>query len=278
MAESPNRKEFRHKCELVVLQCVPDPLKGERANVAVVLRDSNQQPPIVLVRFSERLHRLNCLEPGFDAVAFEEMLHQVDSVITNSLDFEQKLGLLENWPEELTVAPKMAVLTDSMEDEIELLAKQYLRARDWKQPLDEEETRKYLVGRMRNQFELKGAWRLMDKRLPVEEFTRKGDKLKLDCGYADRENLTYRIFHAVPLLKDCNIAKALAYSWPMIKDGMSLQHELDCEIKVIVANHLDRDDDTVAFGWETLERAGLQIEPLSRIPEFAEQARIALRA
>jgi len=271
-------KEFRHKCELFLLQCTPDPLKGERVNVGVVLRDSNEDSRTVLVRFSERLSRIHCLEPGFDVESFEEMLQQSDSVLTNVVDFEDRIEHSEEWPEELVLAPKMAVLTESMPDEIERLANQYLRARDWKQPIDEEETRNSILGQMRNQFELQGVWRLMDKRLSVAEFTRKGDKLKLDCGYVDQGKAVYRIFHAVPLMKDCNVAKGLAYSWPMIRQGIAGKQQLDCEMRVIVSNDLNRHDDVVAFGWETIERAGLMIEPLSRVTEFAEQARIALRA
>jgi len=244
----------------------------------VVLRDANEGNPTVLVRFSERLKRIHCLEPGFDVEVFEEMLHHADSVLTNVLDFENRIDDLEGWPEELLLAPKMAVLTDSMPSEIERIVNQYLRARDWTEPVDEEETRKFILGQMRNQFEIAGVWKLMDKRLPVSEFTRRGDKLKLDCGYIDQHNSLYRIFHAVPLLKDCNIAKGLAYSWPTIRDGIAVKHQLGCDMRVIVSNNLDRSDETVLFGLETLQRAGLKIEPLSRVPEFAEEARVVLHA
>ncbi|MGZ4787749.1 MAG: DUF3037 domain-containing protein [Terriglobales bacterium] len=270
--------EFRHKCDFFVLQCTPDPLKGEKVNVGVVLRDSNAQNPTVLVRLSERLKRIQCLEPGFDVEAFEEILHQADSVLRNALDFEQRPEQFEEWPEELVLAPKMAVLTNSMTDEIELLANQYLKPRSWEKGATEEETRSAILAEMRNCFENAEVWNLMDKRLPVAEFTRRGDTLKLDCGYVDRANSIYRVFHAVPLVKDCNVAKALAYSWPMIRDGMAAKQKLSCDMRVIVSNNLDRNDEAVMFGLETMERAGLITAQLSQVPEFAEQARIALCA
>ena len=274
----PAKKQFRHKCEFFVLQCTPDPLKGEHVNVGIVLRDANQENPSVMVRISERMKRIACLEPGFDVEAFEEVLHRAESVLTNSLDFERRLDQFEEWPEELVLAPKMAVLTDSIPDEIELLANQYLKPREWKQSVNEAESRSAIFTQMRNAFEGAGVWKLMDKRLPVAEFTRQGDSLKLDCGYVDRASSIYRIFHAVPLVNDSVLAKALAYSWPVVRDGIAQKRHLDCDMRVIVSNHLDRNDDAVAFGWETMERAGLQIHPVSQIPEFAEQARVALRA
>jgi hypothetical protein len=271
-------REFKHKCEFFVLQCTPDPLKGEKVNVGIVLRDRNAQNPTVLVRLSERLRRIQCLEPGFDIEAVEEMLHQADSILSNALDFEDRLEQFEDWPEELVLAPKMAVLTDSMSDEIELLANQYLKPRSWAKQETEEESRSVIRARMRKCFEDAGVWNLMDKRLSVAEFTRRGDTLKLDCGYIDRANSIYRVFHAVPLINDCNLAKALAYSWPMVRDGIAAKQRLACDMRVIVANNLDRNDEAVIFGLETMERAGLMMVPLSQVPEFAEQARIALHA
>ena len=271
-------KEFKHKCEFFVLQCTPDPLKSEKVNVGIVLRDSNGQNPTVLVRLSERLKGIQCLEPGFDVEAFEEILHEAEAVLSNALDFEQTMEQFEEWPEELVLGPKMAVLTDSMADEIELLANQYLKPRNWAKQESEEESRSMALAQMRQSFEQAGVWHLMDKRLPVAEFTRRGDTLKLDCGYVDRGNSVYRVFHAVPLVNDCNLAKALAYSWPMIRDGIATKQHLACDMRVIVSNHLDRNDEAVMFGLETMERAGLILAPFSQVPEFAEQARIALHA
>lgn len=272
------KKQFKHRCELFVLQCTPDPLKGEKVNVGLVLRDTNENEPAVLLRLSDRLKRLNCLEPSFDVTAFEEMLHQAESLLLNTLDFERRIDQFDDWPEELIIAPKMAVLTNSLPDELARLEKQYLEPRDWDRPKSEEETRSAIVKQMRSCFEQAGVWRLMDKRLSVAEFTRRGDTLKLDCGYIDRANSSYRIFHAVPLVKDGNLAKALAYSWPMIRDGIAGQKQLACNMRVIVSDNLDRNDEAVAFGWETMERAGLEIEPLSSVPQFAEEARLALGA
>jgi len=272
-------KEFKHRCELFVLQCTPDPMKGEKVNVGVVLRDTNGNEPKVLVRLSDRLKRINCLEPGFDIAAFEEMLYQAESLVLNTLDFERRIDQFEDWPEELVVAPKMALLTNSMADEIARLEDQYLEPRPWqKSGNSEEENRSAILKQMRNVFETAGVWRLMDKRLPVAEFTRRGDTLKLDCGYINRANSAYRIFHAVPLVKDSNLAKALAYSWPMIRDGIAERQHLACDMSVIVSDNLDRADDAVRFGWETLEQAGLNLHPVSRVPQFAEEARLALRA
>ena len=271
-------KEFRHKCDFFVLQCTPDPLKGEKVNVGIVLRDRNTQRPTVMVRLSERLKRIQCLEPGFDVEAFEEMLQQANSVLSNTLDFEQRLEQFEDWPEELVLAPKMAVLTNSMTDEIELLVDQYLKPRSWEKGAGEEESRSVILAEMRKCFVDAGVWNLMDKRLAVADFTRRGDTLKLDCGYVDRGASRYRVFHAVPLVKDSNVAKALAYSWPMIRDGIAAKQNLGCDMRVIVSNSLDPNDEVVMFGLETMERAGLLIAPLSKVPEFAEQARVALGA
>ena len=62
-------KQFKHKCDFYVLQCTPDPLKGEKVNVGIVLRDVNSVPPIIRIRMLDKLRRVKALEPTFETTS-----------------------------------------------------------------------------------------------------------------------------------------------------------------------------------------------------------------
>jgi hypothetical protein len=271
-------KQWKHKCELFILQCSPDPLKAERVNVGLVLRDSNVSPPIVHFRIGDQLNRLSCLEPSFSIEELEDSLHSVESIICDTADFEQRIEQCDYWPDNIDLAPTRAVFTDSIEDELALLTEQYLEERKGEPGKKRTSSRQEIRGRMREAFESAGVWSLMDHQLPVSDFTKAGDSLRLDCGYVDSDRSIYRILHAVSFKTGLEATKALAYSWPLVKDGMSQKRNVNCEMFAIVPDNLNREDDAIDFGWNTLERAGMRVEPVSLMPLLAQVARIALRA
>jgi Protein of unknown function (DUF3037) len=271
-------KQWKHKCELFILQCSPDPLKGERVNVGLVLRDASASPPIVRLSIADDIDRLSCLEPSFSIEALEGSLHYIESVICNTADFEERIEQFEYWPDSVDLAPTRAVFTDSIEDELKLLTEQYLERRSADPKEKRASSRQAIFAQMREAFESAGVWALMDHRLPLSDFTRPGDSLKLDCGYLDAARSMYRILHAVSFKTGADAAKALAYSWPLVREGIAQKRNADCEMFAIVSDNLNRKEDVVAFGWDTLERAGMVVQPVSMTPVLAQAARIALRA
>ena len=68
----------------------------------------------------------------------------------------------------------------------------------------------------------------MSRRLAAERYTRKGDPLRLDCGYrrngaepGSASSALIRIFHAVSLDGDIETAKVLAFASPRMHEGVS---------------------------------------------------------
>ena len=109
-----------------------------------------------------------------------------------------------------------ACLAESPVAEADELARIYLE-RPRRRGSRELSSRQAIHQRMRGEFERVGAWELMWRDIPAARFTRPGDPLKIDAGYATGE--TVKMFHALSLEHDVNAAKVLGFSFPAWPKG-----------------------------------------------------------
>jgi hypothetical protein len=137
---------------------------------------------------------------------------------------------------------------------------------------------------MRTQFEHARVWELMRKRIAAAEYTRPGDTLKIDCGY--RPNGVIRMFHAVSLEGDVELAKVLAFSAPALRAGMTRVENAELELTAIVEPLRNRngevpsDADAAAqyrFGVETMEAQQIRVLTVNDLERVADTARRELR-
>ncbi len=128
---------------------------------------------------------------------------------------------------------------------------------------------------MKDAFEQAGVWKLFHKDVAVAPYTRAGDPLKLDCGY--RPNGVMKFFHAVPLAAEVEGAKALAFSYPQVREGMARVEHVQTELTAIVEDDLDRGDEAVAFALEVLQRSQIAVAGTGELARLAEVARRELR-
>jgi len=99
--------------------------------------------------------------------------------------------------------------------------------------------------------------------------------LKIDCGY--RPNGVVRLFRAVSLATEPDSAKILAFTYPILAEGIERTESAKTDFTAIVENHLDRRDEAIQFQVEALERASIHVVGLSQMPVLAERARVELR-
>jgi hypothetical protein len=153
-----------------------------------------------------------------------------------------------------------------------------------------EKLRQALSGRaaiarsMRTHFEQARVWDLLRRRIPAADYTRPGDSLKIDCGY--RPNGVVRMFHAVSLATDSELAKVLAFSAPLLRAGVARVENAELELTAIVEpirnGHGDvpADNDFVAqyrFGVETMEAQQIRVLTVNDLARVADTARRELR-
>ena len=277
--------DFR-QCEFFLLRYVPDVVKGEFVNLGVVLLEAGENG-FTDVRFLRDWRRVRGLDPEADVELLEsyeaEIRRLLQSRAPEIINYRGPMGrrewllqqMQESFSGTLEITLMTAVLTESPQVEIGKLAQMYLesaRHAERAQP-----GRRVIYNAMRVAFEQTGVWQspYMRKEIAVAQYTRRGDPLKIDCGY--KPNGVLHLFHAVSLETDINSAKVLAYSYSEIRHGLHNVEQVMSDLTAITEDELDPHDEGVAFALATLQQSNIAIARVGDLPGIAEQARIELK-
>ena len=264
----------RVQCEFFLIRYVPDVVKGEFANIGVLLREAGRDDSAV-VRFTRDWARVKCMDADADIGLLEALEGEIGarlrSVGKDAPGIKPVMEILEDTlANSLQMTEVRACLAESLPAEIEQLMKMYV------EPLKVKTERKRtgraaIAGAMRTEFERAGVWGLMRKRIAASLYTRAGDPMKIDCGY--RPNGVIRMFQAVSLEGDVEAAKGLAYSAPQLVEGVQRVEGAKLELTAIV-EPLRSVSDTED---EAMERQEIRVVTLADLARVAETARVELR-
>lgn len=264
-----------HKSEFSLVRYMPDVLKGEFVNIGLVMRDTASS--FADVCFTRDWRRVLCMDPDADIELLSALEDELRRALHSSAELDQVFLFqkLPDWASNaIQLTPMQGVLTESPAAEIGRLAEMYCepsrRARR-----REISGRQGIYTAMRDSFQQAGIWDLMRKRIPVEQYTRKGDPLKLDCGY--RPNGVVHLFHAVSLTTSVDSATLLALSYPKICEGIARVENAKTSLTAIVEDNLDRSDDAIGFALDTLTDASILVATTSDLPHIAQRARRDMR-
>jgi DUF3037 family protein len=250
-----------------LLRYVPDAIKNEFVNVGLVLLPAGGAPE---VRFTHDWSRVKCLDTQADL----ELLQALESDLRDQLrgangDRDSILARIQDsFSNAVQPSEFKACLTESPGKEADELARLYLE-RPRRRAERELSSRQTIRQTMQEEFERAGVWPLLEKEIRAARFTRSGDPLRIDCGYA--ANGLIKLFHAVSVA-DANSAKLLAFSFPPLAQGVRRQQSKSAVLTAIVEDHLDGEDESVSFTLETLEQQSIAIAPLAQMPELAATA------
>lgn len=275
----------RIPCEFFLIRYVPDVVKGEFANIGVLLREAGGDAAVQAVnthvRFTRDWTRVRCM----DAEADIGMLEALESEIAvrlrmSATDLKPVLGVIEDsFSNSIQMSEARACLAESVAAEMDLLMKMYVEPLRVKQ--ERRRTgRAAIVGAMRTEFERAGVWGLMRKRIAASLYTSPGDTMKIDCGY--RPNGVIRMFHAVSLEGDVEAAKVLAYSAPRLREGVARVEGAKLELTAVVealrtASDQGDDVERYRFGVEQMESQEIRVVTVNDLARAAETARVELR-
>jgi hypothetical protein len=284
----------RLPCEFFLIRYVPDVVKGEFANIGVLLRAAGRDDSAT-VRFTRDWSRVRCMDADADIGLLESLeaeiaarLQQGTGGALEITGIKPVMEILEDTlSNSVQITEARASLAESLPAEMEQLMRMYV------EPLKVKTERKRtgraaITGAMRNEFERAGVWGMMRKRIAASLYTRAGDPMKIDCGYrAGVETTTaggvIRMFQAVSLEGDVEGAKGLAYSAPQLRDGVlrveSAKLELTAVIEPLraVSDAEDESMERYRFGVEAMERQEIRVVTLSDLARVAETARVELR-
>jgi hypothetical protein len=263
----------QQQCSFFLLRYVPDAVKNEFVNIGVVLMPPAGDPEL---RFTRDWARVRCLDPQADV----EMLEALESDLRSQMhdahgDRDALLRRMQDsFSNALQPSEFKACLAESPVAEADDLARIYLD-RPPRRRARELSSRQAIHQRMRSEFERVGAWELMWRDIPASRFTRPGDPLKIDAGYATGE--TIKMFHALSLEHDVNAAKVLGFSFPRMAEGLLRTQNHQAELTAIVEDGLPAEDDAINFALETLRAGAITVASIQQLPQLADQAARDLR-
>jgi hypothetical protein len=269
----------RVQCEFSLIRYVPDVVKGEFANIGVVLREAGDAGGAT-VRFTRDWSRVRCLDPNADV----ELLESLETEIAERLraGFEERVNakpvlatLEDSLSNSVQLTEMRGTLAESMAAEMEQLMRMYVEPLKAPAARRKASGRGAIAGKMRDEFERAGVWGLMRKRIAAAQYTRPGDPLKIDCGY---RNGRVRMFHAVSLENDAEAAKGLAYSAEALRAGVSRVEGVEMELTAVVEPVASVGDaEMYGFGVGAMESAAIRVLTTSDLGRVAETARRELR-
>jgi hypothetical protein len=267
----------RLPCEFFLVRYVPDAVKNEFVNIGVLLREAGR-PESTVVRFTKDWSRVRCVDPNVDTAMLEALEIEVRHRL---LEAEQPVmkTIQDSFSNLLQVTPAKACLAESMPAEIDQLMQLFVETRK-RESAARRSGRGAILAEMRSEFERAGVWDLMRKRISAASSTRPGDPLQIDCGY--RPNGLLRMFHAVSLDGDSELAKVLAFSAPALAEGVRRVEQAELELTAIVQPFakLPEEEDRLAqyrFAVETMEAQKIRVLTTSDLTRVADAARRELR-
>ncbi|HST78184.1 MAG TPA: DUF3037 domain-containing protein [Verrucomicrobiae bacterium] len=258
----------RQQCSFFLLRYVPDAVKNEFVNIGLVLLPQGGEPEL---RFTHDWSRVRCL----DAQADVDLLDALESDLRDQLhslngDRDSILRRIQDsFSNALQPSEIKACLAESPALEADELARLYLdrqRLRAQREP----SARQAIRDRMQQEFEKVGVWPLMWHNVEAARYTRKGDPLKIDCGYSP--NGTVKLFHALALETDPNSAKVLAFSYPQLAEGILKVESKRAELAAVVDDSLPDDEEQTGFGLDILRSQKIRIVPISAMAAEARNA------
>lgn len=279
-------KEWKHKCELQLLVCEPNPLRPDRVTVGFVLRDLLSDPPRIEVRFARNLRALRCIYPDADVEAIQGALLEQEHLLKQVTDIEKHFEYLPgDFPAHFEFLSSTAVLTDSIEKELPLLEGQYLatlrgtRAGEESEKEKQEEQyeigRPYLRRRMQEELGLVVSSGLMATEILVNQYTFQGDPLKIDFGY--KRDSGYRMLHATSVVTGLEETAILAVKWKGIREGIAKSFVSRCELLTIIEDSPFTQSEQSRAAQKWLMDEGIEMRPVSEMAAVAEDIRLDLK-
>ena len=281
----------RLQCEFSLIRYVPDVVKGEFANIGVLLREAGRDDSAV-VRFTRDWSRVRCMDAEADIGLLEALEGEIGARLRmragDAPGIKPVMEVLEDTlSNSVQVTEVRACLAESLPAEIEQLMRMYV------EPLKVKAERRRtgraaIAGAMRTEFERAGVWDLMRKRVRAAEYTRAGDPLRIDLAYRSEVSGVgplVRMFQAVSLEgaaatgAGIEMAKGLAFSMPALLAGVQRVDGAGLELTAVVEpvrRDMDVEDEELEayrFAVETMEEHRIRVLTTADLGRVAETAR-----
>ena len=261
-------------CVYHILRYMPNLIRDEWVNIGVLLHWPEQkQHRLRLVGEEDELARLRRLHPEADLAVVRALQAELEARLAeHHSDLAGFVAALdETLSNVLQLSPQKAVLTEDFDAELDRLYRDQVAPPRVRGRVGlETGTRSALRTRINDVFRAAGVLGRIERGFRVDEFTYRGDPMRLD--YAYRRNGTRGFVHALALARDPAQAKALAFTAGRIRVKLG-----STEFAAVTEAEPRPDNERHQFMAGLLSEQEIQIVPLARLSEYANRLRPDLR-
>lgn len=260
--------------EFFLLRYAGDATKGESINLGVVAFEPERAGGFADVRFMRNWRRLHC----FDPLADTDELQAIERDIRRELQDPQRQAELlkrlnDSWSNTIRFDQLQGCLTESPALEMERLSALYLET-----PAGAEKRelrgRQRILSVMRDEFERAGVLGFMQTDVPMADYTRPGDPMKLDFGYAVGSD--FKFLQAVSVAQRVDAGMVLAARFPQIAAGMQAKKNVKAWLTAVVDDDIPKRDE-VEFALDMMQESGIVVARMTEMPEVTEGIRLELK-
>ncbi len=255
-------------CTFHVIRYVPNLLREEHINIGLLLHDRARNRAVARVLAEpEELARTRRLHPEADTSVLLGLTSSLLPLLTGNAPEEieqviEKLG--ETLSNAIQFGPRRAVLTENADAEFE-----HIYAAQVSPPAAipyggaaRTDTRAGLRAQASEVFRRAGLLARMEHSVSMEPFTFAGDSLRLDYRY--RQNGTAGYVHTVPLLRDPNQPKSIAFT-----AGRVRAHDDGARFHALTENEPAGDGAHFRALAAFLREQRIEVVPRNELPVFA---------
>ena len=207
-----------------VVRYTPNLVRDEWLNVGVLLLDPGRgRFEARFIEENAEFSRVRWLQPNSDDAVLRALEHHFETVVRgaeNPVAYMAKLG--DTLSNVVQLSPEHGLLADDFDSELDRLYLQHVapppRPRGAMSRLYTN-TRAKILAQFNGMLRAAGLAGRLDRRVRVEEFTYKGDPLRIDYSY--RRNGTRGFVQALSLDRDAAQAKVLAYTAERIRQRLA---------------------------------------------------------
>jgi Protein of unknown function (DUF3037) len=256
-----------------VVRYTPNLVRDEWLNVGVLLLDAGRSRfEARFIEESGEFGRVRKLHPNSDDTVLRALERHFDTVVRgaeNPSAYLAKLG--DTLSNVVQLSPERGLLGSDFEAELDRLYQQHVAPprRVGAMSRFVANSRGWILSRFGEVLRGAGLAGRLDRRVSVQEYTFKGDPLKID--YAYRRNGTRGFVQALSLERDASQAKVLAYTAERIR-----QHVRSTEFTVITEAAPAADNERHQFVAHLLAEQKIGMVPIGQLDPWVNNLRAQL--
>jgi len=256
-------------CQFAIVRYMPDIVRGEFLNLGVFLSDPGEKR--MEARMLDNFRRVKRFHPLADIGLLSTLGDMfVARRIENGKELHAYLEFLQSFSTTLHLSEPKAVITGSFEAELDRLYETYVQEPKYPTRLAAavERSRAWIRAQLNAALRGAGLWPKLDRGVPVEEFTHKGDRFRFDFGW--RRNGHRGFLQALALEREVDRAKVLAYTMERITTRLKAEN-FSARCAAIV--EAPPAGETAELSARILAEQAIEVVPVSALADFTARLR-----